>query len=195
MLTAMSDFNPNPSAPQAPPPPVPQAPFGAPGAPPPPTGYVPPGYTPWANAAGQKPPRPAVPVGSALLILGGAMLIAGSFLNWFTIEGENFTGFSSAGSDDTKDGPVFVFLGVLAMGFGLAQLVARRVLAVAILAIVFAAFALLAAVADIGDVGNLLDFADATGFAASRGPGLWIIFVGSLVALAGGIATVAKRRK
>ena len=77
MLTAMSDFNPNPSAPQAPPPPVPQAPFGAPGAPPPPTGYVPPGYTPWANAAGQKPPRPAVPVGSALLILGGAMLIAG----------------------------------------------------------------------------------------------------------------------
>ena len=195
MLTAMSDFNPNPSVPQAPPPPVPQAPFGPPGAPPPPMGYVPPGYTPSANSAWQKPPRPAVPVGSALLILGGAMLIAGSFLNWFTVDGENFTGFSSAGSDDTKDGPVFVFLGVLAMGFGLAQLVARRVLAVAILAIVFAAFALLAALADIGDVGNLLDFFDATGIDASRGPGLWVILVGSLVAVAGGIATVAKRRK
>ena len=194
----MSDFNQHP-VPEVPPPPVPQAPFGATGAPPPPVGYsppgyAPPGYTPFAGATGQKPPRPAVPVGSALLVVGGALLIAGSFLNWFTVRGAKYTGFSGSGSD-TKDGPVFVFLGVLALGFGIAQLLARKVLAVAILAVVFAAFALLAAIADIGDVGDAIKFADAVGVSASRGPGLWIVLLGSLVALGGGIATLSKRRK
>ena len=194
MIAVMSDFNQPPGFQQVPPPPAPQAPFGAPGAPAPPVGYTPPGYTPFAAATGQKPARPAVPVGSVLLIVGGALLIVGSFLNWFTVQGTKYNGFSGSGSD-TKDGPVFVFLGVLALGFGIAQLLARRVLAVAILAVVFAAFALLAAIADIGDVGDAIDFADAVGISASRGPGLWIILLGSLVALGGGIATVAKRRK
>lgn len=217
----MSDFNQQPGVPTPPPPAAPapfaapgapgapQAPFAAPGAPQPPAGYPPhgapqPGYAPQQGypvpgyaaypGVAVKPPRPAVQVGSLLLIVGGVLMIAGSFLEWFSIQGESYTGFSGEGSD-TKDGPVFVFFGVLALGFGIAQLMARKVLAVAILSIVFGALALFAALADIGDVSDAMDLAKLIGIEASQGPGLWVILVGSLVALAGGIATTAKRRK
>ena len=203
----MSDFNPNPSVPPAPGATVPQpAPFGPPGAPPPPppVGYVPPGYAPLGNVSMGKPPRPAVPVGSVLLIVGGLMLIAGSFLSWFSGFGESYNGFSNA-DGGSKDGPVFLVLGLLVLGFGIAQLLARKVLVLGILAIIVAVMAALAAVADISDVARNLDearkiledFGTDFGFEDdfSWGPGLWVILVGSVVALAGGIATVAKRRK
>jgi hypothetical protein len=151
------------------------------------------GYYPVAGAT-QKPPRPAVQVGSMLLIAGGVLLILGSFLEWFNIEGESFNGFSGDGENEVKDGPVFVFFGLLALGFGIAQLMAKRVLAVAILAVVFASFALLGALADLGDVSDLQDLADTFGAEFSQGPGLWVILLGACAALAGGIATLAKRR-
>ncbi|MEZ5271083.1 MAG: hypothetical protein R2694_02075 [Ilumatobacteraceae bacterium] len=190
----MSDFEPGSMLPTPPPPSAGASPFGAPGgaAPPPPVYAAPPGYTPMA-AVGQKPPRPAVTVGAGLLAAGGALMIVGSFLNWFTIEGESFTGFSSDG-DNMKDGPVFVFLGVLALAFGITQLMARKVLAVAILSVVFAVFGILAALADITDVSDAKDLADAFGIDMSFGPGLWIILVGAFVAVGGGVATIAKRR-
>lgn len=156
-------------------------------------GYPVPGYAPVPGAL-VKPPRPAVQAGSLVLIVGGVLMIAGSFLEWFSVQGTKYTGFSGSG-DDMKDGPVFVFFGVLAIGFGLAQLLARKVLAVAILSIVFAALALFAALADLGDVSDAMDLAKLVGVDASQGPGLWVILVGSVVALAGGIATTAKRRK
>ncbi len=197
MLASMSDFN---DTPGIPPPPSAAAPspFGAPSAPPPPASYAAPvygapGFYPVGGPPAQKPPRPAVTVGAAMLVLGGVILIAGSFLTWFSVMGENYSGFSD-GDGGTKDGPVFVFFGVLAVGFGVAQLLARRVLALGILAIVFAAFALIAALADIGDVSDVVNLAEGLGIDASSGPGLWVILVGAMVALAGGIATVAKRR-
>jgi len=128
-----------------------------------------------------------------MLVVGGVLLIAGSFLTWFTVLGESYTGFSD-GESGTKDGPVFVFFGVVVLAFGIVQLVARKVLAVGILAIVISAFALLAALADISDVSDVVDLGDSIGIDASSGPGLWIILVGALIALAGAIATVAKRR-
>lgn len=197
MLASMSDFNQTPGMPN--PPSVPPPPFGAPNPPPPPGSYAAPVYSapgmyPVGGSPAQKPPRPAVTVGATMLVLGGVMLIAGSFLTWFSVLGESYTGFSD-GEGGTKDGPVFVFFGVLALGFGLAQLMARKVLAVGILAIVFAAFALIAALADIGDVTDVVNLADGIGVDASSGPGLWIILIGAMVALAGGIATVAKRRQ
>ena len=128
-----------------------------------------------------------------MLALGGVLLIAGSFMGWFAFDGENFTGFSS-GDGGSKDGPIFVFLGVVVLAFGIVQLVARKVLVVGILAIVFSALALLAALADIGDVRNAVKLADSFGVEASSGPGLWIILIGALIAMAGSIATVAKRR-
>lgn len=190
----MSDFGSESNLPAPPggtPPPPP--PFGGYGAPPPPPGYQPTGYYPVAGAT-QKPPRPAVQVGSMLLIAGGVLMILGCFLEWFAIEGESFNGFSGNGDNDVKDGPVFVFFGVLALGFGIAQLMAKRMLAVAIIAVVFTSFALLGVLADLGDVSDLKDLADIYDADFSQGPGLWIILLGAGVALAGGIATLAKRR-
>ena len=129
-----------------------------------------------------------------MLIAGAALMIAGSFLTWFTILGESYTGFSSSGDEGSKDGPVFVFLAVLLLAFGIAQLAARKVLAVGIIAIVVAALGLLAALADIGDVSEAMDLAESFDVEASSGPGLWIILIGALIAMGGAIATVAKRR-
>jgi hypothetical protein len=181
----MSDFSSDPSQPPAPP-----APAGFSPAPPPMGAYPPaPGMMTM-----EKPPRPVVTVGAALMVAGGALLILGSFLNWFTIEGEAFTGFS--GEDgDTKDGPVFVFFGVVAAGLGVAMLAAKRMLAVAIIGVVFSVLAMLAAFVDLGDVSDAKDLAGAFGIEFSQGPGLWIILLGSLLALAGSIAALAKRRR
>lgn len=203
----MSDFESDPSVPPQPPsssyppapPGAPAAPFGSPTGPPPSyaqPGYNPVGYPPaYAPVTGmmQKPPRPKVAIGSLILIIGGVLMIVGCFLNWFTVDGRKFDGF--AGDEgETKDGPVFVFLAVLSIGFGIAQLAARKVLAVAILAVVFASFAVLAAIADLSDVSDLMDLADAFGEDASTGPGLYVILGGSLMTLAGGIATLSRRR-
>jgi len=128
-----------------------------------------------------------------MLVLGGVLLIAGSFLTWFSILGEKYTGFSS-GDGGTKDGPVFAFFGVVVLAFGVVQLMARKVLAIGILAIVVSAIALLAALADLGDVSDAVDLADNLGIDGASGPGLWVILIGSLIAMAGAIATVAKRR-
>ena len=190
MLTAMSDFNENPGVP-SPPTGATPSPFAAPAAPSPPASATP-GF-PVDGLPTAKPPRPAVTVGAGMLALGGVLLFAGSFMKWFTVDGESFTGFSS-GDGGSKDGPIFVFLGVVVLAFGIAQLVARKVLVVGILAIVFSALALLAALADIGDVRNVVELADTIGVEASSGPGLWIILIGALIAMAGSIATVAKRR-
>ena len=187
----MSDFNENSGVP-TPPMGAAQSPFAAPAPPALPT-YSTPGYPAVGGMPTAKPPRPAVTVGAGLLVLGAVLIIAGSFLTWFTILGESYTGFSD-GDGGTKDGPVFVFLAVVLLAFGIAQLAARKVLAVGILAILFAVFALLAALADIGDVRDAMDLAESFDVDASSGPGLWVILIGSLIAMAGAIGTVAKRR-
>jgi len=129
-------------------------------------------------------------------------MILGSFLTWFSLDAfgtsQSFNGFTSGGTGDVRDGPVFVFLAVVVGGLGVALLAARRVLAVAIVAVVFSVFSLLAARADLSDVSNAKKL-----FAAlspgeggvSWGPGLWVILLGSLLALGGSIAALAKRRR
>ena len=190
MLPAMSDFSSDPYQPPAPP-----APAGfSPAPPPPPMGGYPPAPGMMPGMTMGKPPRPAVTVGAALLIAGGVLLILGSFLNWFSFEGTDYNGFSGE-EGDTKDGPVFVFFGVLAAGFGVAMLAAKRMLAVAILGIVFSAFAVFAAFADLADVADAKDVAEVFGIEFSQGPGLWVVLLGGLLALAGSITALAKRRR
>jgi hypothetical protein len=87
---------------------------------------------------------------------------------------------------------VFVFLGVVLGGLGIAMLAARRVLAVAIIAVVVAVFAVLAAIVDLNDVNDLHGLLDEN---FTVGPGLWVVLLGSLVALGGSIAALAKRRR
>lgn len=143
-----------------------------------------------------KPPRPVVTIGAALMIAGGALMIVGSFLNWFEIDGERFNGFSSGtdSDDGMKDGPAFVVLGGLAVVFGFVQLASKKLLALGIIGIIVSAFGLMAAFADLSDVNDVVDFGEAFGFDAAAGPGLYVVVLGSVLAIAGSIATVAKRR-
>ena len=123
------------------------------------------------------------------MIGGAVVMIIGSFLTWFTIGGVDVTGFSDLGGED-RDGPVFFGFAVILIAFGITTLVARRMLPIAILAVVLAGFAVIFAFADYGDVTDLEDAG-----LAEAGPGLPVVIVGSLIALAGGIVAVAKRRR
>jgi hypothetical protein len=123
------------------------------------------------------------------MILGAVLMIIGSFLTWFTIGGVDITGFSELGDED-RDGPAFFGFAVILIAFGITTLAARRLLPIAILAVVLATFAAIFAFADYGDVTDLEDVG-----LAKAGPGLPVVIVGSLIALAGGIAALAKRRR
>jgi hypothetical protein len=125
------------------------------------------------------------------MIGGAVVIVVGSFLTWFTIGGVDITGFSELGGED-RDGPAFVAFAVILAAFGITTLAARRLLPIAILAVVFAAFAALIAFADYGDI---TDLEDDPVFSVEAGPGLPIVIVGTLVALAGGIVALAKRRR
>ena len=65
----------------------------------------------------------------------------------------------------------------------------------AIIAVVFAALGVLMVIGAFSDASDYQDLAEFAGVDFSWGPGLWIAMVGSLVALAGSIATLAKRRR
>lgn len=136
-------------------------------------------------------PRPAVTVAALLLLGGGVLMAVGSFVTWFSVLGESFNGFSGGEGDDVRDGPVFLTLGLLLVVGGVLLLVMRRVLGIAIAGIVIAAAGVLAAFADLSDV---LDLKDTFGV-VSVGAGLYLCVIGGLVALGGGIAATAKRRR
>ncbi len=152
-----------------------------------------PGY---AAAPMAKPPRPQVKTGVTIAVLGSVLMIVGSFLSWFSIdsgfgESESITGFTKL-AGESKDGPAFVFLGVVVGGLAIAMFFAGRVLAVAIVAVVFASFAVLAVIVDLSDVSDLITLFDGS---ISWGPGLWVILVGAGMGLSGSIAALAKRRR
>lgn len=188
----MSDFG---SGQQLPPPPS-----TAPLPPPPQAMYAaPPGYAPYQVMTPQKPPRPPVVAGSWLLIVGALVIVAGTLLKWYTIAGIDFNGFKETFDPDTGEvttntGGVFVFFAVLSLGFGIAQLAAKRVLAVAILAVVFGSFAALAA---LGEMSNISDRKSFMGGLVpfETGPGIYVVIAGSVVALAGAITTLSRRRR
>jgi len=152
-----------------------------------------------------KPPRPAVPVGAWLLIVGGVAMAVATFLNWYTFE-STFVGDSTDinGYDDTFDpetfetvtntGAAFMMFAIVSAGFGIAQLFAKRVLSVAIIAVVFASVALIVWLGEWALTSERKDslLADMT---LTIGPGLWVLLVGAVASLAGAIATLAKRRR
>lgn len=148
-----------------------------------------------------KPPRPAAPVGAWLLVAGAAAVITGTFLTWLSIEGlgasESANGFTD-NETGISDGPIFVGLGVILAGLGAATLAARRNLAVAIISVVLASFTVLAALADLGEISSRKDDLEALGVDPDFlkiGPGIPVILVGALLALAGSIVVLAKRRR
>lgn len=137
----------------------------------------------------RKRARPKCRAGAILLLAGAAVITLGALLPWFEFAGESFNGFSDIGGE-VKDGPAFVLFAIILAGFGVATLAAGRLLPIAILAVVIASFSALAAIVDLADVMDAVDFVE-----ASTGPGLPVALVGSLLALAGSIVTLATRRR
>jgi hypothetical protein len=127
------------------------------------------------------------------MIGGAALMVVGSFMTWFSIEDADFTGFTELGGEE-RDGPAFVGFAVILAAFGIATLAARRLLPIAILAVVLSGFALIFAVADFADVNNV-GVDSPFELTVTAGPGLPVVAVGALIALAGGIVALAKRRR
>lgn len=157
--------------------------------PPPPPGPVTPPVA-W-GARQPKPPRPRCPIGAALLVVGALVIVVGSLLPWFELLGDSYNGFQEIDDEGARDGPAFVALAVVLAGFGITTFAARRLLPIAILAVIVAAFSALTALADWVDVADTLGDVPAT----SVGPGLPVVVIGSLIALAGGIVALATRRR
>jgi hypothetical protein len=123
-------------------------------------------------------------------MIGGAVLmVIGSFLTWFSIDGQDVTGFTELAGDE-RDGPVFVGFGVILAAFGITTLAARRLLPIAILAVIFAGFGVIFSLADYSDISDFEEVG-----LVEAGPGVPIVIIGSLIALAGGIVALAKRRR
>jgi hypothetical protein len=138
-----------------------------------------------------------VPIAAVLLLIGAVLTVVGSALPWVKAAGETINGFTRGDTEDSvNDGPVLTFIAVLLAGFAITFLVAKRVFVLAILSVVFASFVILIGAADLGDAQDVRDFFRVFGDEdASVGAGLPVVIVGGLVALAGGIVSLAKRRR
>jgi hypothetical protein len=142
--------------------------------------------------AATKPPRPASPIGGALMIAGTVIAAIGCFLPWLSdsILGE-INGFEE-GPDEAALGGAVIFFALVLLGMGITTLAAKRILPIAIIGIVAAALCLLVGAAQLADYSDWVDF---RGDQAELKVGLPVVVLGSLVALAGAIITCAKRRR
>ena len=198
------------STPGPPPPPSPRAapPSGSYPAPPPAPTYGGPGYqgTPFqpsaypagGNWAPAKPPRPATPIAGIMLIAGSVIMVIGTVVPWGSIMGESFNGWDIQDIDnDSSAAGGFVFLAVVLAGFGITTLAAKRLLPIAILAVIFAAFAIFAALGQLILLvqDELLGEIGVFGLEYDASVGLWVVFVGAAMTLAGAIWTLSVRRK
>lgn len=143
----------------------------------------------------EKPPPPPVTLGAGLLVVGGALMIVGSVLNWFDFDGATFNGFTSGLEDFTNvKGGIFDVLGALAVGFGVTQLAAKKILAIGIIGAVTGVIGLIVGLKALSDVNDLVDIGQFLGFDVSSGPGLYVATAGAIVATIGSLATIAKQR-
>jgi hypothetical protein len=134
------------------------------------------------------------------MLTGSVAVVVGCALNWLTLpEGwdslgvpRRWNGYTKV-LGDYKDGPVFTVLAVIIAAFGITSLAAKRSLPIVIIGGVVAAFGVLAAAIDLADISN------PEGVPASLepdvGPGLPVVIVGFVLALAGFIAGIAKRKR
>lgn len=155
---------------------------------------TPPPPPPFPRSVNPKP-RPRVTVGSLLMIAGGVLMVAGSLLHWFDLDGATFNGFTDGleGFTNVK-GSILDVLGVLVLGGGIAQVVGRKVLALGVIGIAAGAVGLLVGLKALSDVQDVVDFGRMVGLDVSSGPGLYVAILGSFVGIGGSIVTVAKPR-
>lgn len=121
-------------------------------------------------------------------------MIVGSILHWFELDNVTFNGFTSGleGVTNVKGG-IFDVLGAVVLGFGITQLLAKKVIALGIIGAVLSAIGLLVGLKGLSDVNDLIDFGQLFGADVSTGPGLYVAVAGGVLGTIGSIATVVKQ--
>lgn len=142
------------------------------------------------------------------MLLGGAALAIGSFLEWVKITylGRylSITGLGSLSGDEqfkqtvppskVTDGNVTLTLGVLLAIGGIIIVARQGRIWVGIVGTVLSAICLIVALADFGQISNVNDQFGAQGLHASAQAGLVISLLGAIVALAFSIVAICVRR-
>ncbi len=120
---------------------------------------------------------------------GAAFGILAVFLDWMSIEGKAVGLLKELPTSGMSNGgPVFLFLlgfPLLAAAIGAAKRFGRGMATMALLGGLLSAFMALVKYADIQSAGKM---AKQLGVTVSVAPGYWILFLGSVLALAGGRA-------
>jgi hypothetical protein len=151
---------------------------------------------PWQPAAQQPPPpspaglvrNPVVP-GATMTLLGGVLIILGSFLPWLTATAP-LVGTMSRNGMEGGDGVITLILGVITILIGVTQLTATNLptllqrspivtgVITGIVAIINYS-SVQQRIADVREESELI--------AASVGAGIWTLFVGAVLAIVGGV--------
>jgi hypothetical protein len=155
------------------------------------------GFDQYGFALAPKPPRPAARTGAGLLMAGGVIHMLAVFMPWYqgkgvpTLKGmDSFFTVDGTGYIDAP-GKVWLVIGALLFGLGLATFIAGRILAVAILAVIVSIAGLFGAILGYGVVKNERDAQHVGDVAFGVNVGTLAIFA----ALAGSIQVLAKRRR
>ncbi|MCU1392557.1 MAG: hypothetical protein JWM34_985 [Ilumatobacteraceae bacterium] len=162
---------------------------------PPPDGNV--RYDQYGFIVPPKPPRPVAVLGAVLLMVGGALHILGVFLPWYQGSGvaslKGMDSFYTVDGNGFIDAPgkVWLVVGGLLFALGIATYAGGRRVGVAAAAVIVGVIGLFSAILGFGVVKNQHS-AVGTG---DVGPGVVIGTLGILIALAGGIQVLSKRRR
>jgi hypothetical protein len=142
-----------------------------------------------------------VVVGGWMVVVGAVALLLGSTMPWMHVRGPRVSDAATATGMDLGDGRITVLLAVLLAVLAAGILTGRlqrfggtKVAAMGVLVAGAAAVAVTAVdVADVADRAARLGVP--TGAVTSVGSGLWLCFLGSLLAVAGGLLAFANRER
>jgi len=153
-------------------------------------------YDEYGFVVAAKGPRPEVHRGATILMIGGAGFVVGAFLPWYQAGSLRLTGMdtfiNNDGTDFVKPGVIWIVLGAILLALGAVSFFAARHLAVAVAAVVVAVVGVFASLIGVGVAKSQHDN---TGGVGDAGPGAFVGIIAILVALAGSVHILSKRRR
>lgn len=138
---------------------------------------------------------PSARTAGGLALAGGLLMILGAVLEFASFEGFGLS--ESVGGLETDDGKLFLGVGVAILVFGaviwgVQSVLARRVLG--IVGVLVSAFMVFAAIVDITGLGDEIPDEFVDQITVSAGIGLYVVLIGSVLALIGsGLAIFVPR--
>jgi hypothetical protein len=126
--------------------------------------------------------------GAVFTLLGGILIIVGSFLSWMTVVG-NMGAVDISGMAGGRDGVITLVLGVIVLGIGLVRLASRVYPFLQLVPVIICgAITLVIGAADLQNINAWVNSnPDTYHFIRSTGPGPYLVIVGAIVAIVGGL--------